>query len=434
MATAVKKRAGKKVAGASSKASADAGPVADVSGATERMPPGKAMSIVDIEARYSDVTGTKLANALADIIGEPKTPQSLAALNPYMQMFGFEATVVRTAEFSLVVENVPREYANALRVMLCNEQEHAAFVIDDSAQTSEDLDCYTERYMSREQVATYHIPQIPLTREALVMLDNGTAPEFYLDVENRGVDPVPVYAGHLRVKDAKGELARRRDIATDGMFEDNGLFDPTIKIANLSPGARIYYGSIRIERGRGIDHARYLATSRVVGIPLDLPRAPAIECTSKDGPHRDHSGFLVASAVADPYRHVIRGIIRAATPGCRNDLLSMIKSARQQLAARLRAASGIEPAVSRLADGITAASLFVPGESFVIGEMISRAAYDNARVETGGDSLGALSYVGYTSDDTPGAYGGMRIELRATDDAGARLRAAIDTATNIIDI
>lgn len=317
------------------------------------------------------------------------------AKNNLRRMFGIPSLPLAETTFEIELANVPTAVASALRRAVTDEMQGYALQVPVNADAQAET---TELYM---------LPPFVNQRITYIRLRSQIPPdivdqlELELDVSNaEGGVPLSVYAGDMRI--AKGSMPEP-------------LFNPTTKIAVLQPGKRLVVRGIRISRGYGRDAAQYCVASCVINRPLDIEEYSDAEMREEKGIAADWSGYKVSSLVANPRRHLVRGIL-PATAAVEAESRTVLVDACANIVSRLRkilsAISGGEPhgirlTVAQLEGGVTQATLLIPGETATIGELLTRTTFE----------LASVSNVTHT--------GSLVITLSCADDAAQLIRKAI---------
>lgn len=289
-----------------------------------------------------------------------------------------EDKVLDTSQFSLVQHadvsfevDGWREQAAALRRILHYEMPH--YYLEASTDYRPE---YSEPYMKPEHLSRLCIAQVPLTLSAGEWVDE----VLYLDVSNTGDSIKRIYSGHIKALSGKSTKS---------------LFSPMMQIGIVSPGKRVYICEIRVAPGQGVACTALIARSSQV--PLDLEEVSRADTHSVAGSHRDRSGYLESSAVADPKRFRIRCVMRAATLNAEAEFMQILEAARAQIARRVRAVSSLASAVlastSTAAAASTAATagsivdltaksgekvkVTIANENEVLGELVTKSLFES---------------------------------------------------------
>lgn len=341
-----------------------------------------------------------------------------AARKELFRLFHLERLPLMMAKVEIEIKGVPTAVVNALRRVAVDEMPgHALQLPPDGLDTGET----TEEFMLHEFVGK-RISLLPLRYRIPAEVVEGL--RLGLDVSNKGTAPLYVYAGDLTISGA--ELTEH-------------LFNPTTKLAFVSPGKRLVLRDIRIATGYGRDNGVFQVARRGAYTHLDIPQYTDAEMREEGGPAVDHSGYKASSMVADPRHHLLTAYI-PATPAdatearavfvdaCTivKDRLRLIKTAtetpKSTEAASGKLARGIQYTVVKLsaqAAGLNEGILQVPNETHTIGELLRRTVYE---LEP------EISYVAYVANENR-----LVLTIRHVGDVTELLSRAIDHAMGVFD-
>lgn len=187
------------------------------------------------------------------------------------------------ARLTCKIEGPPTGIVNALRRVFIDEMESHRLSFKHEDYNHE---ASTDPYMAEVNFVMRRVWLLPLAPQ--IPHDHVRDLSFSLDVRNESASVAYFYAGDLKVQ--SGRL-------------DVPLFNATTQLGFLQPGDSIRIDNIRLESGRGLDHASFCVATTAALAPLDLEEWSEADTHEADGPAASLGRYKVSPLLADPRVH-----------------------------------------------------------------------------------------------------------------------------------
>ena len=176
------------------------------------------------------------------------------------------------------------------------------------------------------------------------------------------------------------------DLIVNGIELDYPLFNPTFNLFTVQPGKRVVVNNIFINTAIGKDFAAANIACRATYKHLDIPEYTKVETHSADGEHINFSGYKTSTLISNPMHHAFSVLIPATSKNVNEEISSIFVDVCNNIISRLRiilpsielnsTSNNIQFTILDLPSGIQKGLLIIPGETYTIGNLITKAVFD----------------------------------------------------------
>lgn len=278
------------------------------------------------------------------------------------ELFGIDKMPLTQSYISVKLTDISTAVVNALRrVLICEVQGYM-------------LTTPPEGFNKSLTTDVFMLPQFVNNRISSIRLKPLISPEIInnlkmkIDVSNDTSSVMYIYSGDMQI--VEGTLTEP-------------IFNPTIKLAFLQPGKRLVVDDIHISSGFGRDFGLYNVACCGSYTHLDLEQYTEEE--QKKGMAIDVSGYKQSCMISNPRRHLLKFILPATSPNLLEIKTVLIEAClnikerlRMILSAINSTSNSIKYTIISLENDLTEGILYIPGETYTIGELIKRFVYESA--------------------------------------------------------
>ncbi len=295
-------------------------------------------------------------------------------IDPELVQLVFSTTIpLRPTEIKFDITGISTQCLNAFRRCLLDERPGVALTFD-----IKDFNIHDRYYpqMLPEFVRTM-INLIPIRAD--IGYEQIKDQRFSVSVSNSSPSIMRVFSGDI-IRANTGTTGRANETTgrANGTNKitgtDEALFNPTVKIAELSPGYKLQIDNIYPITGLGREHAMFQSVIRAYMKHTDLERYTDDELRSRDGVALDLADYKKSCLLTNPTSHQFGCTVKATSEQYREECIELLASTCMILISRLRAID------LSLANSITLPGyvkwMFVFNETDTLGSAITREVHN----------------------------------------------------------